>query len=144
MDKKITTVAGISFALAFVAVFLIVWSTSQSIVHKEVQEMNSLYAADAPFDTSLFDNKVVTGQSIMNMASDMAMTSYTNSIRLFWYDYSAATDTYTLIGGDKSAYVDYTGLVSGALRGSIVANKEYRTFLHYNDNGIVDGIAIQR
>lgn len=109
---------------------------------QESEELNSIYRAEVPFDIGLFDNKTVSGSSILNIAEDIANSGYTQSTKLYFYDYNSGADTYDLIGS-KSDYGNYEGFVSGTLKGRVRADSEYKTYIHYGINGSVDGIAIE-
>lgn len=144
MGKKIISIAGIAFAIVFVAVFIFVWSTSQSIIKGEASQINEMYYAEVPFDTNLFDNKVVSKESIINLAEDIGNTGFTRSTKLFFYTGTKEQDPQEFgMLGDKSEYAsDYLGFVSSTLRSNLTA-KEYRVFMHKGLNDSVDGIAIQ-
>lgn len=118
MNKKIITIAGIIFALAFVSIFLVIWCNTNDVIKTQANAINELYAADAPFDVSLFDNQIVTGRTLKNFESDMEKNQFTRSFKI--YDISDNIGT-----------------------SSIEDNKIYRTYLHENDNGVIDGITYE-
>lgn len=112
MNKKIITIAGIVFSIIFVAVFIFVWSTSKNVISMEAENLNALYRAEVAFDISLFDNKLVSGQSVKNLQADMDKTGYTHSLN---------------IKLEPSA-------------SSLNANKTYRSTLVFNTNGTLSKI----
>lgn len=82
MDKKIISIAGIVFSIVFVAVFLFVWSSSNTVISMSVEGINELYRAESAFDISLFDDKLVSGQTMKNLQEDMDRTGYTSSLNV--------------------------------------------------------------
>ena len=71
MNSKIIHVASITFALIFVALFLLLWARSSHILGMSVQEMNSLYSTDYAIDLSLFDGTVVTEATTKNLEKEI-------------------------------------------------------------------------
>lgn len=135
MDKKILEIAAIVFALGFVMVFLIIWRTSQSIVSSEVNELNSLYGTNVAFDSNLFDNKAMTGQSIINFIDELANGRYLYT-KLYVYDKATGQAIVRI-----SDYAN-PGSALNLIKNKVESNSEYRTFLHYGESGAIDGIEI--
>lgn len=71
MDRKILHVAGVTFAVVFIAIFITMWQTSSKIVGKSVAEMNSLYSSQYAIDLSLFDGKIVTKETVNNLEEEL-------------------------------------------------------------------------
>lgn len=63
--------AGLTFALTFVAIFIFMWMRSSSIIGMSVQEMNSLYTAEYAIDLSLFDGTIVTQATVDNLQEEI-------------------------------------------------------------------------
>lgn len=82
MSKKLITIAGIVFALSFAVVFITIWMSTQAILNREASDRDSLFRADLPFDTSLFDNRVVTGESLINLLDDLTKSGNVYSAQL--------------------------------------------------------------
>ncbi len=112
MNRKLMSIASIIFALAFVAIFLIIWMSANNIIKTQADEISSLYKADAPFDTSLFDDKLVSGATLKNFIEDMNSNTFTRGYK-----------TYGI-----TSYED---------------KKVYRTTLHLNSTGAVDGLTVE-
>lgn len=110
MDRKIVELAGIIFSAVFVAVFISIWAVSSSLLGMEYEKTNDLYRAEVAFDTSLFDNKQVSGKTILNLKEEMEVMKFSHSLKV--------------------------NIESGAIN----ADKTYRSRLLYNQNGILSGI----
>ena len=92
-----------------------------------------MYATDVTFDTAIFDSRVVTGASIINIVDDISRGSYT---KLRVYNKSGTA----LVSA--SHYSSANGAIN-AIKSAVSAEYEYRTQLHYSKNGTVDGIIIE-
>ena len=113
MNKKLISIAGIIFALVFVGIFIYIWVSSSNLIRLQSDNINQLYKSDAPFDTALFDNKVVTGQSLQNFLIDVDSTPLLRNYKIY---------------------------INGSEADSFGLTVQYRTYLHYNENGMIDGI----
>lgn len=131
MGKKLVSIAGIIFAVVFVAVFLFIWSKSSNIFKTQMDSINSLYESELPFDMSLFNNRVVSGNTLNNFATDLGKSAYTTTAKLSFYD---SNDTLRLSPDD---YIDTE--VS-----EFDANSEYLVYYHDGDNGNIDGIVAEK
>lgn len=120
MNKKIISIAGLIFALIFVGMAFLMWSNSQSILRQQFDHINSIRRTEVPFDSTLFDNRVVTADSIKNITKEIE-TNVTS--------------------GRLKIYEDKGSSISEINTDSLTA-KQYRSMLHYNDNGGIDGIVI--
>ena len=112
MNRKIIVIAGVVFATVFIAVFLFIWTSTKVVIGTQADEMNSLYASETAFDMSVFDNRLVSGSSILNLEEELEADTTSYSLNL--------TDMPALSQSD--------------------ATKTYRTTLKRNANGIIIGI----
>lgn len=76
MNTKILQVAGLTFALTFVAIFILMWMRSSDILGMSVQEMNSLYTAEYAIDLTLFDGTIVTQATVDNLQEEIDNLRY--------------------------------------------------------------------
>ena len=146
MNKKIISIASIIFAVIFVGIFIVVWGNTRSIIKQESDALNTVYATQYDFDISVFDNRVVTVDTIENLISNISQSGYSQSVKLKFYKYNGAGTEPTLIGVEDN-YKDYSSIISivqGTI-GTIDANgnNQIRTSLSVtNTNGVVDGILL--
>lgn len=144
MNKKIISIASIIFAVIFVAIFLVVWQRTQGLIKQEADTLNAVYSTEYDFDISMFENRVVTKDTIVNLATNIANSGYSQSIKLRFYNYNSGTPS--LIGSDAD-YSNYDALANSILNNlnSIDTNKngQIRTSLiAVNENGVIDGIVL--
>lgn len=116
MNKQLLTTASIIFAVVFVAIFIFMWSTSKSLITTSIDDINSLYSTSTAFDTSLFDNTLVSGQTIKNLDAELKNNTSTGSIKVD-----------LVVGADEGA-------------DSADVDKSYRSKLCYNENGVLNKI----
>ena len=126
MSRKIISIAGIVFSLIFIAIFLIIWNTSRSVVKSEVNEVNSMYATEVAMDLSIFNNKVITGQTILNFV-DNQQTAAGVAMKLKFYKNNGGT---------------VTELTDADMQSADFLDKEYLIEVHRNVNGGIDGFYI--
>ena len=116
MNKQLLTTASIIFAVVFVAIFIFMWSTSKSLITTSIDDINNLYNTSATFDTSLFDNTLVSGQTIKNLNAELENNKTTGDIKV---NLKVGTD----------------GNIS-----NVDVGKTYRSTLCYNENGVLNEI----
>lgn len=125
MSKKMISIAGLMFSLIFVGMLLMMWANSQSILRMEVESAGSVHSTQLPFDITLFDNRIVSKNSLLNIVEEVNSTPIgrstvsTGKFKL----YDAVTKAETSIAGDGP-------------------NTQYLTKIHYNANEAPDGIEI--
>lgn len=113
MDKKLVSIVSIIMAIVFVGVFIIAWNISKDIIGIEYDSVKELYNSDVAFDISLYDNKLVSGASVINLKEELDSIGYTNSLKI------------------------------EINPSSVDANKTYYSTLGYNINGLVDSINLE-
>lgn len=116
MNKQLLTTASIIFAVVFVAIFIFMWSTSKSLITNSIDDINNLYNTSATFDTSLFDNTLVSGQTIKNLDTELENNKTTGAIKV---NLKVGTD----------------GNIS-----NVDVGKTYRSTLCYDENGVLNEI----
>lgn len=116
MNKQLLTTASIIFAVVFVAIFIFMWSTSKSLITTSIDDINNLYNTSATFDTSLFDNTLVSGQTIKNLDTELENNKTTGAIKV---NLKVGTD----------------GNIS-----NVDVGKTYRSTLCYDENGVLNEI----
>lgn len=116
MNKQLLTTASIIFAVVFVAIFIFMWSTSKSLITTSIDDINNLYSTSTTFDTSLFDNTLVSGQTIKNLNAELENNKTTGAIKV---NLKVGTD----------------GNIS-----NVDVGKTYRSTLCYNENGVLNEI----
>lgn len=121
MDRKMVSIAGVIFSLAFIAVAFLMWSNSQSILRTQFDHINSIRRTEVPFDTTLFDNRVVTKRSIENLVAELNTSALNGGLKVYQGE------------GDSVTEINLSSLTG----------VQYRTELHYNDNGGIDGITVK-
>lgn len=113
IDKKILVVMGIIISIVFVGLYISIWNNSREIISNQADDINRLYKAEVAFDISLFDNKLVSGNSVINLKEHMNRIGYTHSLNI-----KIEPST---IDGDKT----------------------YRSNLEYNKNGLIEKIILE-
>lgn len=124
MNKQLLTTASIIFAVVFVAIFIFMWSTSKSLITTSIDDINNLYSTSTTFDTSLFDNTLVSGQTIRNLAIEVQNDKQsTGAINV---ELKVSND-----GGNSWSESDDS---------NTNVDKSYRSKLCYNENGVLNKI----
>lgn len=113
MDKKLVSIVSIVMAIVFVGVFIVVWDISKDIIGLQQESIKELYRSDVAFDISLYDNKLVSGSSIINLKAELNSIGYTNSL-----DIEINTST-------------------------VDSSKTYYSTLGYNENGVLESINLE-
>lgn len=114
MGEKMIQIAGLVFALVFVAVFAFLWGTGSDLLSLSTQEAQDLYNTGYSFDTSMYDNTLVTGRTMKNLQKELDALGYSNSFKV-------------------------TITPSAA---SLQEKAVYRSTLQYNNNGVISGIKL--
>lgn len=144
MNNKLLSIASIIFAIIFVAIFMVVWGNTRDIIQTEANEMDALYASEYDFDIATFNDRVVSNDTLVNLAYNIADSGYSQSVKLKFYE-----DTSTgpeLIGNDAT-YNNYSAVPS-ELRLALEridsdGNDQVRvTLTATNENGVIDGLLI--
>lgn len=144
MNNKLLSIASIIFAIIFVAIFMVVWGNTRDIIQTEANEMDALYASEYDFDIATFNDRVVSNNTLVNLAYNIADSGYSQSVKLKFYE-----DTSTgpeLIGNDAT-YNNYSA-VPDELRSALEridsdGNDQVRvTLTATNENGVIDGLLI--
>lgn len=144
MNNKLLSIASIIFAIIFVAIFMVVWGNTRDIIQTEANEMDALYASEYDFDIATFNDRVVSNDTLVNLAYNIADSGYSQSVKLKFYE-----DTSTgpeLIGNDAT-YNNYSAvpneLMSALERIDSDGNDQVRvTLTATNENGVIDGLLI--
>ena len=144
MNNKLLSIASIIFAIIFVAIFMVVWGNTRDIIQTEANEMDALYASEYDFDIATFNDRVVSTDTLVNLAYNIADSGYSQSVKLKFYE-----DTSTgpeLIGNDAT-YNNYSAvpneLMSALERIDSDGNDQVRvTLTATNENGVIDGLLI--
>ena len=144
MNNKLLSIASIIFAIIFVAIFMVVWGNTRDIIQTEANEMDALYASEYDFDIATFNDRVVSNDTLVNLAYNIANSGYSQSVKLKFYE-----DTSTgpeLIGNDAT-YNNYSAvpneLMSALERIDSDGNDQVRvTLTATNENGVIDGLLI--
>lgn len=113
VDKKILAIIGIIISIVFVGLFISIWNNSSNIIANQAREVNNLYKAEVAFDISLFDNKLVSGNSVINLREHMNNIGYTHSLNI----------------KIEPSVID--------------SDKTYRSKLEYNTNGLIEKIVFE-
>lgn len=113
MDRKIITVIGIVIAVAFAGLYISIWNSSSSLIGVQADSVNQLYRAEVAFDISLFDDKLVSGNSVINLKEHINRIGYTHSLDI---DIEPS---------------------------SVEPDKTYRSTLEYNENGLIERIVLE-
>lgn len=144
MNNKLLSIASIIFAIIFVAIFMVVWGNTRDIIQTEANEMDALYASEYDFDIATFNDRVVSTDTLVNLAYNIADSGYSQSVKLKFYE-DASTGP-ELIGNDAT-YNNYSAVPS-ELRSALEridsdGNDQVRvTLTATNENGVIDGLLI--
>ena len=144
MNNKLLSIASIIFAIIFVAIFMVVWGNTRDIIQTEANEMDALYASEYDFDIATFNDRVVSNDTLVNLAYNIADSGYSQSVKLKFYE-DASTGP-ELIGNDAT-YNNYSAVPS-ELRSALEridsdGNDQVRvTLTATNENGVIDGLLI--
>lgn len=144
MNNKLLSIASIIFAIIFVAIFMVVWGNTRDIIQTEANEMDALYASEYDFDIATFNDRVVSNDTLVNLAYNIANSGYSQSVKLKFYEDNGGTQA--LIGNDAT-YNNYSAVPS-ELRLALEridsdGNDQVRvTLAATNENGVIDGLLI--
>lgn len=144
MNNKLLSIASIIFAIIFVAIFMVVWGNTRDIIQTEANEMDALYASEYDFDIATFNDRVVSNDTLVNLAYNIANSGYSQSVKLKFYEDNGGTQA--LIGNDAT-YNNYSAVPS-ELRSALEridsdGNDQVRvTLTATNENGVIDGLLI--
>lgn len=144
MNNKLLSIASIIFAIIFVAIFMVVWGNTRDIIQTEANEMDALYASEYDFDIATFNDRVVSNDTLVNLAYNIADSGYSQSVKLKFYEDNGGTQA--LIGNDAT-YNNYSAVPS-ELRLALEridsdGNDQVRvTLTATNENGVIDGLLI--
>lgn len=144
MNNKLLSIASIIFAIIFVAIFMVVWGNTRDIIQTEANEMDALYASEYDFDIATFNDRVVSNDTLVNLAYNIAHSGYSQSVKLKFYEDKGGTQA--LIGNDAT-YNNYSA-VPDELRSALEridsdGNDQVRvTLTATNENGVIDGLLI--
>ena len=144
MNNKLLSIASIIFAIIFVAIFMVVWGNTRDIIQTEANEMDALYASEYDFDIATFNDRVVSNDTLVNLAYNIANSGYSQSVKLKFYEDNGGTQA--LIGNDAT-YNNYSAvpseLKSALERIDSDGNDQVRvTLTATNENGVIDGLLI--
>lgn len=144
MNNKLLSIASIIFAIIFVAIFMVVWGNTRDIIQTEANEMDTLYASEYDFDIATFNDRVVSNDTLVNLAYNIANSGYSQSVKLKFYEDNGGTQA--LIGNDAT-YNNYSAvpneLMSALERIDSDGNNQVRvTLTATNENGVIDGLLI--
>lgn len=144
MNNKLLSIASIIFAIIFVAIFMVVWGNTRDIIQTEANEMDALYASEYDFDIATFNDRVVSNDTLVNLAYNIANSGYSQSVKLKFYEDNGGSQA--LIGNDAT-YNNYSA-VPDELRSALEridsdGNDQVRvTLTATNENGVIDGLLI--
>lgn len=144
MNNKLLSIASIIFAIIFVAIFMVVWGNTRDIIQTEANEIDTLYASEYDFDIATFNDRVVSNDTLVNLAYNIANSGYSQSVKLKFYEDNGGTQA--LIGNDAT-YNNYSA-VPDKLRSALEridsdGNDQVRvTLTATNENGVIDGLLI--
>lgn len=144
MNNKLLSIASIIFAIIFVAIFMVVWGNTRDIIQTEANEMDTLYASEYDFDIATFNDRVVSNDTLVNLAYNIANSGYSQSVKLKFYEDNGGSQK--LIGNDAT-YNNYSA-VPDKLRSALEridsdGNDQVRvTLTATNENGVIDGLLI--
>ena len=144
MNNKLLSIASIIFAIIFVAIFMVVWGNTRDIIQTEANEMDALYASEYDFDIATFNDRVVSNDTLVNLAYNIANSGYSQSVKLKFYEDNSGSQK--LIGNDAT-YNNYSA-VPDELRKALEridsdGNDQVRvTLTATNENGVTDGLLI--
>lgn len=144
MNNKLLSIASIIFAIIFVAIFMVVWGNTRDIIQTEANEMDALYASEYDFDIATFNDRVVSNDTLVNLAYNIANSGYSQSVKLKFYEGNG--ESKKLIGNDAT-YNNYSA-VPDELRLALEridsdGNDQVRvTLTATNENGVIDGLLI--
>lgn len=144
MNNKLLSIASIIFAIIFVAIFMVVWGNTRDIIQTEANEMDALYASEYDFDIATFNDRIVSNDTLVNLAYNIADSGYSQSVKLKFYEDNGGTQV--LIGNDAT-YNNYSAvpdeLKSALERIDSDGNDQVRvTLTATNENGVIDGLLI--
>ena len=144
MNNKLLSIASIIFAIIFVAIFMVVWGNTRDIIQTEANEIDTLYASEYDFDIATFNDRVVSNDTLVNLAYNIADSGYSQSVKLKFYEDNGGTQA--LIGNDAT-YNNYSNvpneLMSALERIDSDGNDQVRvTLTATNENGVIDGLLI--
>lgn len=144
MNNKLLSIASIIFAIIFVAIFMVVWGNTRDIIQTEANEMDALYASEYDFDIATFNDRVVSNDTLVNLAYNIADSGYSQSVKLKFYEDNGGSQA--LIGNDAT-YNNYSAvpneLMSALERIDSDGNDQVRvTLTATNENGVIDGLLI--
>lgn len=144
MNNKLLSIASIIFAIIFVAIFMVVWGNTRDIIQTEANEMDALYASEYDFDIATFNDRVVSNDTLVNLAYNIADSGYSQSVKLKFYE---DTSTGPEPIGNSATYNNYSAvpseLKSALERIDSDGNDQVRvTLTATNENGVIDGLLI--
>lgn len=145
MNNKLLSIASIIFAIIFVAIFMVVWGNTRDIIQTEANEMDALYASEYDFDIATFNDRVVSNDTLVNLAYNIANSGYSQSVKLKFYE---DTSTGPELIGNSATYDNYSDSVANELKLALESidsdkNNQVRvTLTATNKNGVIDGLLI--
>ena len=144
MNNKLLSIASIIFAIIFVAIFMVVWENTRDIIQTEANEMDALYASEYDFDIATFNDRVVSNDTLVNLAYNIANSGYSQSVKLKFYEDNGGAQA---LIGNVATYNNYSNVPS-ELRSALEridsdGNDQVRvTLTATNENGVIDGLLI--
>lgn len=144
MNNKLLSIASIIFAIIFVAIFMVVWGNTRDIIQTEANEMDALYASEYDFDIATFNDRVVSNDTLVNLAYNIANSGYSQSVKLKFYEDNGGAQA---LIGNVATYNNYSAvpneLMSALERIDSDGNDQVRvTLTATNENGVIDGLLI--
>lgn len=144
MNNKLLSIASIIFAIIFVAIFMVVWGNTRDIIQTEANEMDALYASEYDFDIATFNDRVVSNDTLVNLAYNIANSGYSQSVKLKFYEVDGGSQK---LIGNAATYNNYSAvpneLMSALERIDSDGNDQVRvTLTATNENGVIDGLLI--
>ena len=107
--------------------------------------MDALYASEYDFDISTFNDRVVSSDTLVNLAYNIADSGYSQSVKLKFY---RDTSTGPELIGNSATYDNYSDSVANELKLALESidsdkNNQVRvTLTATNENGVIDGLLI--
>ena len=144
MNNKLLSIVSIIFAIIFVAIFMVVWGNTRDIIQTEANEMDALYASEYDFDIATFNDRIVSNDTLVNLAYNIADSGYSQSVKLKFYEDNGGTQA---LIGNNATYNNYSAVPS-ELRSALEridsdGNDQVRvTLTATNENGVIDGLLI--
>lgn len=135
MGSRIQKIAFIIFALLFVAIMAVMNSTVLNLGTNGNKQLSTTLQTSDTASLEVYNDASVAGSAVLSAAKNPSSVSSTNlKIGVLTKAAGTTMKVYIANGSDDNKY-------SGSGNDAINASSQFRSYLCYNANGVVTGIA---